>query len=43
LLDELLRGVVALRGALLGRGFAAVRRIFAMRRGGGVVVVLVAA
>ena len=38
LLDELLRGVVALRGALLVRGFAAVRRIFAVRRGGGVVV-----
>ena len=38
LLDELLRGVVALRGALLVGGFAAVRRIFAVRRGGGVVV-----
>ena len=35
LLDELLRGVVALRGALLVRGFAAERRIFAVRRGGG--------
>jgi hypothetical protein len=35
LLDELLRGVVALRGALLVRGFAAERRIVAVRRGGG--------
>jgi hypothetical protein len=35
LLDELLCGVVFLRGALLVRGLTAERRIFAVRRGGG--------
>jgi hypothetical protein len=35
LLDELLCGVVFLRGALLVRGFSCERRIFAVRRGGG--------
>jgi hypothetical protein len=35
LFDELLCGVVFLRGALLVRGLAAERRIFAVRRGGG--------
>jgi hypothetical protein len=35
LLDKLLRGVVALRGALLVRGLAAERRILAVRRGCG--------
>ena len=39
LLDELLRGVVALRGALLVGRFAAERRIVAVRRGGGGVAV----
>jgi len=37
LLDELLRGVVAQRGALLVGGLARKRRIVAVRRGGGAV------
>jgi hypothetical protein len=35
LFDELLRGVIALRGALLVGRFARHRRIFTVRRGGG--------
>ncbi len=37
LFDELLRGVLALGGALLIGGVAAERRILSVRRGGGVV------
>jgi hypothetical protein len=38
LFDELLRGVIALRGALLVGGFVRHRRIFTVRRGGGGIV-----